>query len=470
MHAFLRGLPWAAVFLAAAPLCAQSFLHDIPLSGLGNGAPAAPFGISVEPVSGLLYVGVAGALGAQNDVVAVIDPATDTVIATIQAQLYPEDIAFAYDALGQLRYGAVTNGTSGSVTIWDANRQVLANVALPDPFGFGTCYPFGITASEDQQRFYVSTQDGSGDVHAIDLATLALDPSESLNLPGKSGGRLRHRSNTLYLPWSEYDASFSGSSGGLTGWNTGPLPFFWERLTVDLSGTFTYPAGNDMEFLPDGRVVLGGTYFGGRLYFLSGTGELLRTLHLSTGSGSAHGLALSPDGSLLAVCDLAANDVSVVDAVNLAELAILHVNTVGSGYHLPNDAVFANGKLYVTCQGSEHVIVYGSLPTVTPGPGYGGSISVSESAPAPGGQVLVSVSGPGMVALVQSGDDRRTLVHGVALDIGPAPVLVGTGSGSYSHSFRVPHSAPSGLNHFLQGVVDLKNTRTPTEPRVVVVQ
>lgn len=470
MLAFLRGLPRAAAFVAAAPLCAQSFLHDISLSGLGNGNPATSFGIAYEPVSGLLYVGVAGTLGAQNDVVAVIDPVTDTVIGTIQAQLFPEDIAFAYDAQGQLRYGAVTNGTSGSVTIWDANRQVVANVALPDPFGFGTCYPFGITPSEDQQRFYVSTQDGSGDVHAIDLATLALDPSESVNLPAKSGGRLRHRSNTLYVPWSEYDATFSGSSGGLTGWNTGPLPFFWERLTVDLSGTFTYPAGNDMEFLPDGRVVLGGTFFGNRLYFLFGNGELLRTLHLHTGSGSAHGLALSPDGSLLAVCDLAANDLELVDALNLAELSIQHVNTIGAGYHLPNDAVFAAGKLYVTCQGSEQVIVFDNLPTVTPGPGYGGAIAVSESTPSAGGQVVVSVTGPGLVALLQSDDDQGVTVHGVALGIGPAPVLVGTGNGSFSHVFRVPHSTPRGLNHFLQGVVDLKNMRTPTEPRVVVVQ
>lgn len=459
-----------ALALGAAASPAQSFSHDIALTGLGNGNPAAPFGITYEPFSNRLYVGVSGTPAANNDVVAVIDAATDAVLGTIPAGAFPADVAFVYDAAGVPRYGAVTNSTSGSVTIWDANHQIVATVALPDPLGFGTCFPFGITAAADQSRFYVSTQDGHGDVYAIDVATLQYDPAASILLAAKLGGRLRHRNDTLYLPWGEFDPLFSGARGGLSGWNIGGLPFFWDRLAIDRSGQFVYPSGNDLEFLPDGRYLLGGNSFDHRLYLFQGNGELLRTIRIHTGTGSAHGLALDPGGTLLAACDLAANEVALVDLLNFVELSRIHLRTVGAGYLQPNEAVLVHDKLYVTCQGSEHVVVFDNLPDPAPGAGYAGTITVSETTPPPGVFVDVAVSGPGTVLLLRSADDQRTSIHGTTLDIGPNPSLAGAGNGGFAGRFRVPHSAPAGLHHFFQGVVDAAGTRRLTEPRAIVVQ
>lgn len=461
-----------AGLLAGAPLAAQTFKTDISLSGLGNGSPARPFGITAEPASARLFVAVAGDLyGGANNVVAIVDPVTESVVGTIQVGLFPEDIAFAYDAGGAVRYGAVTNSSDGTVTIWDGSDRVAATVPLPDPLGFGTCYPFGITASEDGSLFYVSTVDGSGAVYALNLATLAYDPARSFNIGPVTGGRLRHMDNMACVPWSRFDASFTGAEGGVTGWSTGPLPFYWERVLVNRFGQYIYPGGSDLEVLPDGRRVLGGMFFDNRLYLYHRGGVLDRTVRQSTGSGSAHGLGLSPDGTLLAACDLASDEVALLDMLNYRQLSAIHLPSVGQGYYQPNEAVIWAGKLYVTCQGSEEVVVFDNLPTPTPGPGYTGTIAVSDSAPAPGGSVTVTVTGPGLVALLGSFDDVPTVIQGVELDIGPAPAVLGFGPGGFTKTFNVPpNPALRGHNHFFQGVTDARGARRPTEPRVVVVQ
>ncbi len=459
--------------LAAPPLTAQSFLGDIPLAGLGNGAPAQPFGITAEPVSNRLFVGIAGSFAASNDVVAIVDPVTDTVVGSIQVGLFPEDVAFAYDALGQPRYGAVTDSSSGSVTIWDAATDtVVATVALPDPLGFGTCYPFGITASEDQSRFYVSTQDGSGDVHAVDLAALAWDPAASFRLAPYTGGRLRHANQMVFLPAARMDAFFTGSQGRIAGWSTGILPFYWDRLLADGSGAFLYASGQDVEILADGTLVLSGYNLGGRLYLLDQGGVLERTIRLpGAPTGSFQGTAVSPDGKLLAACDLPGNAVVLVDLVNREELAVIDLSSVGQGYSLPNEAVFFQDKLYVTCQGSEAVVVFDNLPVPTPGPGFQGTIAVSNSAPMPGDSFTVTVTGPGKLALAASFDDLPATVLGVDLLLGTNPVLKGRGNNVLTRTFTVPNDpALSGTNLFFQGITDATLTRRPTAPRVVVVQ
>ncbi len=455
----------AAILCAAAP--AQSFSHDISLSGLGNGNPAKPFGITAEPVRGVLYVAIAGDFAGNNDVVVQIDPVTSQITRTIQAGLYPEDIAVAYDAAGNPTVAAVTNSTSGTVTVWDVwTYAVLADVQLPDPFGFGSSYPFGIAAGGP--GFFVSSFDGSGEVFAVDTATLQHDPAASFNLGGgRSGARLL-MSGDLFVPTSAYTPTWTGSEGGLMvrRGNT-----FAEDFVVAIEdGSGLYPAGQDLVRLNDGRLLLGGTDLGPRLYVLDDLGRLLRTVHLSGGNG-VHGLAISPDGSLVAACDLAGNTVYLIDALNLVELSATSTTSVGLGYALPNEAAFAAGKLFVTCQANEEVIVFDNLPTVTPGNGYAGNLTISDSTPDRGGQVAATVSGPGVNALLVAFDDQPSVHTGVALDIGPNASLVGWGTGHFQRVWSIPPAAAArGVNLFAQGVVDAAGYPQPTAPRVAVIQ
>ena len=456
----------AAILCAAAP--AQSFSHDIPLSGLGNGNPAKPFGITAEPVRGVLYVAIAGDFAGNNDVVAQIDPVTSQITGTIQAGLYPEDIAVAYDAAGNPTVAAVTNSTSGTVTVWDVwTYAVLADVQLPDPFGFGSSYPFGITAGGP--GFLVSSFDGSGEVFAVDAATLQHDPGASFNLGGgRSGARLQYLSGELCIPTSAYTPTWSGSDGGLLlrrGATTAE-----DYVVASEDGTGVFPAGQDLVRLNDGRLLLAGTDFGPRLYVLNSLGQLERTIRLSGGEG-VHGLAISPDGSLVAACDLAGNTVYLIDALNLVELSATSTTSVGLGYALPNDAAFAAGKLFVTCQANEEVIVFDNLPTPVPGNGYAGNLTISDPDPARGGTVAATVSGPGINALLVAFDDQPSVYSGVSLDIGPNATLVGWGTGHFQRVWSLPMAAAAhGVNLFAQGVVDASGTPLPTAPRVAVIQ
>ncbi|RMH01999.1 MAG: hypothetical protein D6702_10015 [Planctomycetota bacterium] len=460
--------PSLAAGLLCAAASAQTFAHDVPLSGLGNGNPAKPFGITAEPVTGVLYVAIAGDFLGNNEVVAVIDGATDTVTGTIPAGLFPEDVAVAYDAAGQPTVAAVTNSTSGSVTVWDvATGTVLADVALPDPFGWGSCYPFGIAAGGP--GFWVTTFDGSGMVYAVDTGTLQADPGAAFDLGGgRSGGRLLVAGGDLFIPSSGFTPTWTGGEGGLITRRGGAVTA--DYVVASQDGTGLFPAGQDLVRLPDGRLILGGTDFGPRLYLLAPDGTLERTLRLSRGGG-VHGLAISPDGKLVAACDLAGNTVFLLDALNLVELSATDTTSVGLGYAQPNDAAFLNGKLYVSCQANEEVIVFDGLPNPVPGAGYAGSLVLSDPTPGRGGTVTATVSGPGTVALLVALDDQASVVSGVALDIGPTPTLAGWGAGSFSRSWTMPAAAGArGVNLFAQGVVDASGSPRPTAPRVAVIQ
>ena len=465
------GLLLLAGLVFPAALGAQSFHKEIPLLGLGNGNPAKPFGITAEPVTNRLFVALSGDFASPNDTVVEIDAATCSVVRTIAVGGFPEDIAITYDVLGQPQYGAVTNSNDGTVSIWDvASGAVVATVPLPDPLGFGTCFPFGIAAGGP--GFYVSTVDGSGDVHAIDLNGFSHDPFSSFNLGPKAGGRLRPWNGKIVVPTTQFTPTFSGSGAGLAGWGTSPFPVFcWDRLTAYEEGTGLFPSGQDAVVLPDGRLILGGTFFGGRLYvFEPSGGALQRTLRMSTALG-AQGLALDPNGQLLAVCDLATNTVTLLDVVNFKEISVTAVDGVGTGYSQPNEAVFLGGKLFVTPQGSEAVLVFDNLPTIVPGPGYAGSISVTDTTPLPGSSITVTVTGAGVVALLGAFDDVPGPFMGVDLDIGPNPQILGWGSGSFTRTIALPpNPALRGLNLFAQGVSDANGTPGTTEPRAAVIQ
>ena len=461
------------LFLAAA-LAPQQFRTEIPLAGLGDPASnGKSFGLAHEPSQDLLYVAVCGDLpfvGTPNRAIAVIDPHADAVIGEIPVGAFPEEIAFAYDPLtGALIYGACTNSSDGSVTIWDAARQVVATVTLPDPLFFGSCYPFGIAATNT--HWFITTLDGSGDVHAIDLATLALDPAASRSLgPGVLGGRLQIENGVAWIPHARSLPGFAGSEGGLTRLElNGGAATSWFVARDD---SFTlYPTGQDLAWIPGGGAWLGGLDLGGKLWRSDAVARLDRALEL--GGRASHGLAADDSSGLGAVCTLWSDELLLLDLSAEEILSVTSTAGLGAGHHQPNDALFAHGKLFVTCQGSESLLVFDQLPAPGPAPAWLPGLVISEATPA-GGTVLSAtvLALPGELCwLLGAASCETATVHGVALRLGAAPTRHASGFGACSRSLTVPAAAAAaGRAWFLQGVVLRGGALLPTAPKAVVIQ
>jgi hypothetical protein len=138
---------------------------------------------------------------------------------------------------------------------------------------------------------------------------------------------------------------------------------------------------------------------------------------------------------------------------------------------MPNDAAFCDGKVYVTCQGSEEVMVFDNLPTLVPGGTYQGLVTIYSTTPSAGGPVSAQVSGPGVVALFVSFEDTAGTYAGIDLQLGSAPILAGwSPHGNWNRTWGIPAKAPRGFHLFAQGIVDIKGTPTPTAPRCAVIQ
>ena len=465
---FLTSLALGLCTSAAAS--AQNFQSAIDLSGLGDPLAAAhAFGIAYEPVGDHLYVSLAGNFFAPNKVVLVIDPTTDAVIHTIDVGVFPEDIAFAYDSLGALRYGAVANSTSGSVTLWDASWQVVATIALPDPLSFGTCYPFSLQMLGD--HMYVSTQDGSGEVYAIDLNTLSLDPLAGFSIDGQSASRMAVLGDELWLTTTKYDAGFSGADGGL-----------WRQDSV--SGTASpglvlatehnfslYPSASDLELHADGRAFLTGLDFQGKLFVMDSQGQPERAIDLEGIEG--YGLALSDDGYLLAVTGFVANELVLVDVRNEKLWSRTQTSNLGAGYSQPNDAVFAHNKLYVSMQAGEAVLIFDQLPTMVDEQRYHGSLQVDVSAPSGGDSLTIQAQGFGqeLVALMVAESATPSVFRGTNFDIGPSPRLLGLGAGQVQQSYTLPAIISQvGRSIYLQAYVEDQGVGKVTRPAVVILQ
>lgn len=469
LSACTRAVLFAGLF--AAPIAAQDLHTEIDLFGLGDPlAPAKPFGISYEPVTDRLFVALSGDFAGANRAVVILDPVTDTVIGSIDVGLFPEDIAFAYDALGNLLYGAVTNSTDGSITIWDALDQVVATVALPDAFGFGTSYPFGIV--EKDGYFYVSTQDGSGDVHAVNWSTQTYDAAASFNINFRSGSRMAVQGDSLWIPSTEFLPAFEGGKGGL--------------YTHDLSGVnadetwfaayadqfLGYPSGQDVVVLSDGSAYLAGLDFGGRLFKVDAQGQLDRAIDCEGVDG--YGIAISDDETLMAVAGLVANEVLLIDLLNQKLLSRTDVVGLGSGSMQPNEVVFAHDKLYVTVQANERVLVFDNLPTVSGSTSFQGTLDISDSTPARGDQITIDLTGTSgfPVALMSAFGTAPTTHLGVDFEIGAALTRRASNqSGSLQISLTIPQNPIlEGKTFFLQGYVADGSGDHVTAPKVLVIQ
>lgn len=462
--------------ISSLAVCApQQLLHEVRLDGLGDpNSNGRSFGLAYEPDQNLLYVALCGDLpfqGTPNSAIAVVELTQHSVVAVLDVGLFPEEIAFAHDPLtGKLRYGACTNSESGDVAIWDANLQVVATVPLPDPFGFGTCYPFGIATTDT--HFLISTQDGSGAVHAIALANLALDPAMSFSSgPGRLGARFAVAGDQVWMADTLSLPGFVGSEGGLLRHDltTGAQDSWIVSRAADFG---RYPAAQDVVLLPQGGAWFGGTDLDGRLWRTDPAGRLDRALDLS--GRSVYGLAADPAAQWLAACTLFGGELILIDLVAEEIFSTTLVASVGSGHALPNDALFIQDKLYVTCQGSESLLVFGNLPAPGPPPAWSGMLTLSDTSPDAGSTLTATVtnSAGGACWLLGADNCAPNLISGLPLRLGATPRVHASGTGSCSRSLTLPGSARlRGRSWFFQGVVrEGAGIHRATAPKALVLQ
>ena len=454
-----------ALLLFSGSSSAQQFSHDISLSGLGNNS-ARPFGLTYEPSSNRIFAAISGSIFSPNNIVAVIDPSTDQVITTISVGLFPEDIAFTYDLNGEVQYGAVTNSTSGSVTLWDSSLSVVATIPLPDTFGIGTCYPFGITASEDNRYFYITTQDGSGEIYAISTNPISLDTSAGFLQQGRLGGRPLAVNGNLLIPTTTYTPTWTGSESGFSVLSHHNNQKY--NLINKKDGNLTYPSGQDIAQLSNNLIAWGGLFSEERIYIFTNEGSLETSIQCSIG---AHGIASNENGSLLAICDLYRDSIAIIDINTQQEISAISTQTIGLGYSQPNDALFLNQKLYVTAQGSEEIIVFNNLPTPGLSP-FEGNLTISNSTPALGESLEINVEGEGLVALISSESNSPTLTnYGFNMNIGPNLRTHGYDIKTYTQKFRVPiTNSLTGKHYWVQGALFSQNSWKTTTPKTLILQ
>jgi DNA-binding beta-propeller fold protein YncE len=463
----------ALVCLGAGSARAQNYLGNISTSGYGQNS-GQPFGLAFGP-NGDLYVALSGISSFvnpqffNNNVVLRVNPVSHAVTSVIPVGLFPEEISFA-SALGGPTIGIVTNSTDGTVSIFDlVTEQILGTPVLPG--GFFASFPFSVVINQDGKIAYISTGDGTNTLRAIDIDPNSPTawqhvPAKDLATASGNAGRMMRLGDMLYLPTTAFDPFFSGSTASVEAL---PLPGSSgaaAAVKLGFDNTYTkYPSTQDVVIAPDGIAYFAGTDMSGRIYgFQTSTGQLCRAFPSGTMIGVHTGLALSPDGTVLVVCDIASNEISFLDVARGKPISVVNTALLGFGFYSPNDAVFSpdGSKVFVTMQGSEAVLEFSAPPSPPPFSRPLG-LSISNTAPSPGNTLTLSTigAGPGEFVAILADDVDWTLdlgAFGVLHFTGGATVVASQTGGDISLPVTAPVTALQGKNFLCQAVaVDLSS-------------
>jgi DNA-binding beta-propeller fold protein YncE len=316
---------------------------------------AGPWSAKLSADGQSLFVTLAGPVGTfgqENCLVARVDAATGTVSGSSSVGLFPEEIAWT--KAGPVRTGYVSNSTSGTVAVVDAQGQAIDTIVLPDPLGFGSCFPFGIATAPDQQRVYVGTLDGSGEIYALD--PLSATVVDSLTIPG-GHGRLAFFGRNLVVPVTEYDPFFTSSVASVVFVDPDDPA---GAVTVTIPSQSTFPSAQDVAIRCDGRVYLAGLALGSAIHVLDArTRSYLGSISVPTSGGYHQGLALSAEG-LLAVADYVSEELAFFDAWTEQPLGVVDLTSLPDVHLDPEELVFSkNGRrLWAVCNGSDSLAVF----------------------------------------------------------------------------------------------------------------
>lgn len=307
-----------------------------------------PFGATTAPDGRTVWVANSGPLddhiGRTGHTVTVLDARTHAIQSVIDVGIFPEDIAFARGG----RQAFVTNSTDATISVIDATtRRVTQTIDLaPIPLTF----PFGVIASRDSRKVYVSTVGGASDAGIAILDNR--DPRHvriggTITLPGFTGRpALTPDGRLLVVPLGQIQG---GPEAVLVDTTT-------DRVVANIS---LAEAGGPQAatVTPDGRFayvsIFGGVLGGNGGVAVVDLARRATVTVIATPAPEVHGVRISPNGRFVIATNFRGASVSLIStAVNRV------VATVPVG-NKPNDIAFSgNGhRAFVTNQGDTTVSV-----------------------------------------------------------------------------------------------------------------
>lgn len=371
------------VMVSVSALQAQVLDGTVLVSDSNAGSADKTFGLLLDAPSSKLYVTLCGSLapwtappstwsGWNNDDVARIDLATFTQDGVASVGLFPEDMAITRHPNGAARHLWVSNSTSGTVTRLNPDLTGAATIMLTPCWGanLASVYPFGIIASADGTRVYVSGT-SCGNLDVIDADPASPNFSTIINtiaVPDMYGRPAWVNATTLAIPFTSYnfDPVVGYSTSSITGIKvlnvvTGLIT---GTIATGTAVTWAYPSITDIVKTPDGKII-GAVGYGSApeiVEFDPVTLNLSRTGFLpplTVGLG-LHGVTLDPLGKTVAVTDMLGHQVIFVDVASFALLGSAMTGTLSQ----PNEVQYAadGSRLYVSLQGQPAVQKWRALP------------------------------------------------------------------------------------------------------------
>lgn len=352
-------MTWKVALVAAVSMPMFLVLPKAPASAAGQFEVIAtvnvgtnPFGAAMAPDGSSIWVANSGSFSAPGTTVTVIDPQSFAIQSVIPVGNFPEDIAFA--ANGTQAF--VTNSSDATVSVIDtATRQATQTVSLASvPMTF----PFGVVASTDSRKVFVTSVAGQRDRSRENVAVLDnSDPSNvtvngGIPLVGGTGRPAVTPDGTLLVVGHDRGAE---ATPGVAFIDPRTNAFIGE-LTLAEPGIV--PA---VSITPDGRFA-----YATRFSIDGGTGKVW-VIDLATRSTvtvvpmpdrSMHGIRVSPDGRFVFATNFSLGQVSVLSTSTNEIIANIPVGP------LPNDIAFsADGtKAFVTNEGDTTVSVIAIAP------------------------------------------------------------------------------------------------------------
>ncbi|MCI0724187.1 MAG: hypothetical protein L0338_35285 [Acidobacteria bacterium] len=308
-----------------------------------------PFGATVAPDGGTVWVANSGTVTINGNTVTVIDANTFAIQSTITVGFFPEDIAFA--RAGTQAF--VTNSTSATVSVIDTAARVVTQTV--DLAAVPMQFPFGVIASKNDTKVFVTSAGGQRDTSLRNIGILDnTNPANvvvngAITVQGFTGRpALTPDGSLLIVPRSRGDFG-------------PPEVLLIDPATNQIVDTiFQDPrvgAVLDVAVTPDGRFAYAGIFGGfGGVWVIDLVTRSTVTV-IPTLDSRIHGVGITPDGRFVFVTNFILGSVSVIST---ATNQIVETVPVGN---LPNEVTVTpdSTKAFVTNQGATTVSVI-SIP------------------------------------------------------------------------------------------------------------
>jgi YVTN family beta-propeller protein len=266
---------------------------------------------------------------------AIVDPATNQVVARVPTGLFPHEVAVSDD--GRLaftsNYGAFEPGREGrTLSVIGLSSQAELHRVELGPLR----RPHGLAFSNGELYF---TAENNKLIARYDPKADRIDWYLGTGQDRTHMIEVSKDRNTIYT------SNVDSGTISIIRRTQGPEP--WEQILVPAGKG---PEGFDVS--PDGKELWAAASGDGRVYIIDlASHTVASTIDIHTKRSNR--LRFTPDGRLVLVSDLGAGDVVVLDAATHAERKRIHVGSSAAGILIPPDG----RRAYIACTGDNNVAI-----------------------------------------------------------------------------------------------------------------